>query len=266
MLISVTRALYVGQAFDTHVHTHHAIQISVALDSPFALREGEDCAWRSYNAAIVASNVRHQLDGRGGRHALLHIEPESVDGRRISRAAATTGIGELSASVVEKVRGAVERAECEAPSAVRARELFVEVFDAVDLAPLRRSALDDRIGAAVRELRADPNRYGSIPALAAGAGLSASRFRHLFKAEIGVSCRRYLLWVRLYNAVRELAGGGSVTDAAHAVGFADAAYLTRTFRRMFGIVPSAISRSVHLVDGDTQPEVGDHGLDRRDDR
>ena len=74
-----------------------------------------------------------------------------------------------------------------------------------------------------------------------------SRFRHLFTAEMGVSCRQYLLWVRLYNAVRELASGMSLTEAAHSVGFADAAYLTRTFRRMFGIVPSAISRSVHLV-------------------
>ena len=86
---------------------------------------------------------------------------------------------------------------------------------------LSRSSLDDRIGAVVREPRANPNRYGSIPALAAGAGLSPSRFRHLFTEEMEVSCRQYLLWVRLYNAVCEFASGGTLTEAAHNVGVSD---------------------------------------------
>ena len=55
--------------------------------------------------------------------------------------------------------------------------------------------------------------------------------------------RRYLLWLRLQDAVRELAAGAPATDAAHAAGFADSAHLSRTFRRMFGITPSDLARS-----------------------
>jgi len=38
--------------------------------------------------------------------------------------------------------------------------------------------------------------------------------------------------------------GASLSEAAHAAGFADAAHLARTSRRMFGIPPSSMDISV----------------------
>ena len=63
-----------------------------------------------------------------------------------------------------------------------------------------------------------------------------------------MSCRQYLLWTRLYSALVGLARGVPLTEAALGAGFADAAHLTRTFRRMVGIVPSAISASVRFME------------------
>ncbi|MEO6051520.1 MAG: helix-turn-helix domain-containing protein [Pyrinomonadaceae bacterium] len=54
--------------------------------------------------------------------------------------------------------------------------------------------------------------------------------------------RRYLLWQRLRDAMHQLAHGSSLTETAHAAGFADSAYLTRTFRGMLGIAPSALQK------------------------
>ena len=50
--------------------------------------------------------------------------------------------------------------------------------------------------------------------------------------------RRYRAWQRLRAAIREVAGGSSLTAAAHAAGFADQAHFTRSFRRTFGAPPS----------------------------
>ena len=40
--------------------------------------------------------------------------------------------------------------------------------------------------------------------------------------------------------------GSSLTEAAHAAGFADSAHLSRTFRSMFGITPSFLFRRGQL--------------------
>ena len=72
------------------------------------------------------------------------------------------------------------------------------------------------------------------------ARLSEDRFRHLFVEETGVAFRPYVLWTRLNRALEMGFGGASWTEAAHATGFADSAHLTRTCRRMYGLVPTSL--------------------------
>ncbi len=79
--------------------------------------------------------------------------------------------------------------------------------------------------------------------------LSESRLIHLFKEQVGIPIRRYLLWLRLIEAVKSVLDGYSLLDAAHNAGFADYAHLSRTFKKMFGNPPSLIfknSRFVHV--------------------
>jgi len=71
-------------------------------------------------------------------------------------------------------------------------------------------------------------------------GLSPGRARHLFVEQTGLSFRTYLLWLRLVRALELYTGSASLTDAAHAAGFADSAHLSRTFRRMFGIAAASL--------------------------
>ncbi len=103
--------------------------------------------------------------------------------------------------------------------------------------PTSGRPLDPRITAAVRALRSAGGSYPTSRDLARTVGLSASRLRHLFAEQIGMSFRRYTLWLRLNAVLDELLEGASLTTGAHAAGFADSAHLSRTFRRMFGIVP-----------------------------
>lgn len=37
-----------------------------------------------------------------------------------------------------------------------------------------------------------------------------------------------------------MGSGSSLTEAAHAAGFADSAHFSRTFRRMFGVAPASL--------------------------
>src|SRR5690606_33483536 len=103
-------------------------------------------------------------------------------------------------------------------------------------------ARDPRIAAALSVLHADPAARPSLAALAAGAGLSASRFRRLFRAETGVTLRRYRLWVAMGAAVRAVARGETLTVAALDAGFASSAHFSAAFREMFGLEPSRLAR------------------------
>jgi AraC-like DNA-binding protein len=78
----------------------------------------------------------------------------------------------------------------------------------------------------------------SLKTLAGIAGLSPSRFMHVFTKSVGVPVRPYILWLRVQRAACDLMDGASVTSAAHRAGFSDSAHLTRTFRRMLGATPS----------------------------
>src|SRR5262249_32985521 len=59
----------------------------------------------------------------------------------------------------------------------------------------------------------------SLKSLAEIAGLSQSRFMHVFTESVGVPVRPYILWLRLQRAACELMDGRSVTEAAHSAGF-----------------------------------------------
>ncbi|HEU4565890.1 MAG TPA: helix-turn-helix domain-containing protein, partial [Gemmatimonadaceae bacterium] len=62
--------------------------------------------------------------------------------------------------------------------------------------------------------------------------------------------RPYILWRRFLRVWELLMRGESLSTAAHLAGFADAAHLTRTSRRMFGFPPSAMQ-----MDGPLRPGV-----------
>lgn len=221
-------------------HAHHAIQITLALEGRFLLREREDSAWSEFHGAIVLPHRRHQFDGCGSWVAQLFVEPETAAGRALLERFAGAPIEALPLETLDAMLSLV-RSGCESASA----------DDALIAAGQRTVAL--LVGPAPSGPMADPRIIDAIAAIqarlagplklsdaAAAAHLSPSRFRHLFILQTGTVFRAYVLWLRLHVAIRAAMAGQSWTAAAHEAGFADSAHLTRTFRRMFGIAPAMI--------------------------
>jgi len=94
---------------------------------------------------------------------------------------------------------------------------------------------DGRILRAMALLRETPELRMRLVHLSTAVALSPSRLSHLFREQVGLPIRRFLLWLRLREALSAVARGESLTTAAHAAGFSDSAHFTRTFRRMLGI-------------------------------
>ena len=72
-------------------------------------------------------------------------------------------------------------------------------------------------------------------------GMQSRDTEHLLNEDLGIGLRPLVLWLTLQVAAREIAQNERATmSRAAAAGFADAAHMTRTFRRMFGVEPTEV--------------------------
>lgn len=222
-------------------HAHHAIQIALAMDSPLRLA-GADGAWREHFGAVVPPHLPHRFDGGGQRTAMLFVEPETAPGRALLERYGAAGISDLAADVAEALVAPLRSAYV----AAAGEEALIAlgqgaVAAAAGHAPAQ-AGVDPRIARAIAWVRTRLDVPISLREAAEIAHLSPSRFRHLFVAHTGVSFRAYLLWARVEAAVGAAMNGQSWTAAAHGAGFADSAHLSRTCRRMFGLMPASLVR------------------------
>lgn len=229
--------LWIGLAVDpVPLHAHHAIQIAIGFEAPVEFRPGPASPWTSYpRGALIRPSVPHEFRAPGRRVANILFEPESELGRALLERYAGSGIVALDGDV-RSLAGAYDDA---ADDEVLVDEVMVLISRlAGGLVP--RRATDPRALRAIRWIGAHLDEPLSLADLAQVVGLSQGRTRHLFVAETGIAFRRYVLWARLNRALELGFSGTSWTEAAHATGFADSAHLTRTCRRMYGLVPTSV--------------------------
>lgn len=223
----------------TELHAHHALQFCITLDHQIALRIDDYESWRRLEAFLIPSDFLHQIDGTGHKVAIMYVIPESDVGLRIRQAlTAVSGIKEISSQVVSPAIQDLLRCFQEDTSCHEARKASDRMLDVV--VDTRRSgkAMDLRVAAVIETMNGSIGEGVSVQRLAEKAGLSPGRLSHLFKQQTGLPVRQYFLALKMLHAVRALADSRSLTEAAHAAGFADSAHMTRTFKRMLGLNPS----------------------------
>jgi AraC-like DNA-binding protein len=220
-------------------HSHHAVQVTLALDGDFEFESGKHRV--SGEVVAVAPDAPHAFNARG-LFAHVYIEPEC----RAGRAAASTLF--TADEPLARVEGtdlddlALDMATAFGRPRRNDREL-IELGQRV-IQRLSGGAgapePDERVRKIVAWVQAQLDKPIGLADAAALVGLSKGRLRHLFVEQTGLPFRTYLLWLRLMKGLEEFAAGASLTDAAHDAGFADSAHFSRTFRRMFGTTAAAL--------------------------
>jgi AraC-like DNA-binding protein len=219
------------------MHAHHAIQVSLPVDGTVRFKTGRD--WASYAGALIPPDVPHAFEAPGTIVANILFEPESAAGRAMLGRYGTHEITALPAADCARLVAPLGAAYSSGASDAELVSLARGVVAAMSGIDPQAPATDGRIVAAIDYIRSHIEEPIALAALARLAGLSPSRFRHLFVRETGVTCKAFVLWERLNKALALGFGGMSWTEAAHAANFADSAHLSRTCRRMFGLAPSS---------------------------
>ena len=213
-------------------HAHSCVQVSVALTGALRVRERARAPWRLCRAVVANANAHHEIDAVGSLHLIGFIGEHSTLG------AALTARLRAPLDIVSRVETAKWRRALGDPKTLDSARVTRWLTSIVTRSDARAS-VDARVERVLQLLQERPleARTTSLDQLSRAAGLSPSRFAHVFTESMGIPLRPYLRWLRLQRAARELVTGKSITQAAHVAGFADASHLTRTFRRTLGATP-----------------------------
>jgi AraC family transcriptional regulator len=236
-------AMFIGAGGGTvSPHAHYAIQLVIGAPTGLQVQDGRRGDWTPCPGAIVPSRTVHSIDVTDcDWSTVIFIEPETAAGRalatRLNRRVEFLRQGELADAVTK-----LEEAWRQSRSAASVRDAAQGLVSQLSGTVLHTPS-DPRVVQAIDYIRSRPDESLTLEEVAQVAGLSPSRFRHLFVDETGMPLRTYQLWRRLLRVWEYLMQGETLARAAHAAGFADSAHLSRTCKTMFGLAPSAMQMS-----------------------
>lgn len=251
------RTLYIGELPATDWHRHASPVLLVGLSGRFALRLGGGEVV-SCHSALVDMGVDHVFDPCGERVAITYLEPDSPEARRLRGTFRQQGPIIFDPAVSVVARSTFERhlqnfdlqsllipclRKLASPGMEKWRDLLLEG----DLSSPLEHGLDARVMHSLRSIRSTRDAPVERDMLARGVHLSASRFNHLFRSEMGVSFRDYRVWTQVRLAILGFRPNGSLTDAALNGAFSDSSHFSRIFRQTFGMTPSSVLKPLKQI-------------------
>jgi AraC-like DNA-binding protein len=221
-----------GPGYASDMHKHHSAQLVIAIEGRLWIRGKSNHQWAECGAALVKPDATHEVDASGAQVLIVLVDPESDLGAALTDKV-TQDITLISEDTVARWRE--QLGDWASLTSAKVESLVQRSL----LSSRRKPRLHPKLYRALEVIREDlgNNRRLSLKRLAAVAELSESRFMHVFTRSIGVPPRSYILWLRFQLACDELRRGATPTQAAHRAGFADAAHMSRTVRRMMGTTP-----------------------------
>jgi len=223
-------AYYIGKSIETERHTHHALEFIFGIEQPFDLISDEEKLSDVYGV-VIHPNYPHQFIGNDVEYLFIFLEPELLQVNQIKNYYNLTSQKIVTLGSLSKFPN---------PEKVIDFSFFAEVLKIPKLHK-EINDIDYRIKNVIELIKTNLEE-GQISsnALAKSIFLSESRFSHLFKEQIGIPVRKFILWCRIQEALKELLKGNNFTKSAHAAGFSDSAHFSRTFLEMFGVSPSSV--------------------------
>lgn len=214
---------FTQENYQTDAHSHFSIEVAYAVSGSLSVCTPHQI-FPDVSGIIIGSKVLHTFSCLNCACQLYFFDPTAAPGEYLSN---RYRLKARKIVTVQKsdVEGLVEKSKL----------ISVENHETGWHSRQR----DERILKCVAWIEANYMDDGiNLSRLAEELCLSESRLAHLFKDNIGISIRQYLLWIRIEMAAKKSLQGYSLTECAHSSGFTDSSHFTRTFKKMFGVNPS----------------------------
>jgi len=223
-------ALYLGPLHDNREHRHHLVQVALGLYHDFTLTiEGSE---HKACEALLRAGVMHRVGSPDAPVCMVLFDADSSFAASVEKSLAGEVFKVFSEPMVSGKLRKVFNSEKSLPSGEELDGLVANLFGTESLNEQKKNPAMEEL---LEHLKSSEGKRCSAAEGAARIGLSESRMLHRFTEYTGIPFRRYLLWLRLRDAIDCITGGMNFTDAAHEAGFSDSAHLSRTFVDTFGM-------------------------------
>lgn len=235
MLINPDRSAYAGLLGRPSRRIHGSLTVYVSLGRAFRVSIDE-CSWEPAELAIAPPYVPHRISSEDRQIGVLQLESETLDPGRLPPFLSAHG-AIVRADLLDRIREAFARLRGADPGL---DPLTVDIDELFFGAAIERRRLDPRIALVAERIRERPCTPVDAHAWADLAGLSCSRFLHLFRAEIGTTFRRFRAWKRARSLLPHVSRQPNLSDFALELGYPDATHFSHSIRNFFGLTPKDI--------------------------
>jgi AraC-like DNA-binding protein len=235
MLITPERVFYAGLLGRPRERCPGALHVYASIKGGLRMTTGdgqENCG----ELFAVRPNVRHTIASDFRSAICLVIEPESVAASAFNALAERLS-GPEGLGVACRIRAAYrELRDLHHRDGITSAELDVMCFG--EALPSR--SLDPRVVRSIAQIDSFSGEPVTAASCAAAAGLSSSRFLHLFKQETGISFRAFRAWKRARHLLHFANQDINLAHLAQDIGYPDSTHFSHSIRRFYGLMPRAI--------------------------
>jgi AraC-like DNA-binding protein len=256
MLITPERVFYAGLLGRPRQRCPGAFHVYVSIEAGLWLTTAD--GRESYGElAVVPPNVRHTIASDHRSAICLVIEPESVREGAFEELAARLS-GADAPYFVQRIRAAYAGLRQLQGSDDISNAAFDTMCFGEALPP---RSLDPRVIKSIAQIGRFCGEPVTAVSCAVEAGLSTSRFLHLFKQETGISFRAFRAWKRARHLLHFANQDLNLAHLAQDIGYPDSTHFSHSIRRFYGLKPRAIfSGSRDLAIYRSEPGVPSVGL------
>jgi AraC-like DNA-binding protein len=226
---NINTGLYIFEFdnFETEFHSHPTVEIIIAKTGEFRIWT-DSLTCKNLKFAIIPANQRHKLSSTNCKLRIMMIEHKNkfvIDNLRL--AGIDFGNGYFLQSRPDK-------------EIIQIEDLVKKISSGQAL-----NDYDYRISETIEYLNQNDLEYNvMINTLRTITNLSDSRLSHLFKSNIGISLKKYLIWSKLKSTIKNhLDTKEDLFSALIKSGFYDQPHFSKSFKSMLGVKPSKVYNS-----------------------
>ena len=231
--------VYCGNVKETKLHAHHAIEIVFALSGCFKVVDKFGIQ-EKYQLVLIPNDIQHQFVAINDvTPVFIYLDPFHDIGKALtSRFKLNKEI--VGLNVIPNQHIFTNLHLWRSGKDINIFETVAALAHQLTGTGFYTNESDERILKSIENIHADLHMDIRIKDIASKAHLSESRYAHLFKEQVGIPFRRFVLWTRLQTTVKSVIEGNSLTSACYDGGFSDLPHFSKTFFDMFGVPPSSV--------------------------